>query len=341
MGAHVGSGVVDEAVFEPEKGAVLLECQRGAVHLLPRMVGGAQVFLAVLGPSDRPASADGRQWDEVILRVELPSRAKTATHMELHQPHPALVTPTQHVQQDLLVDVGDLGRAPNRDGLRRLVVLRQQPARLERHCRVALDAKLILDHQVRLAESLFDVAQVQLQPTRHIGSGFRLQKGRAGGHGFVRIEHHLERLVVDVQPLGRILGSIARVGNHHRNRLSRVARDPVRERPLEVAVGALILEHPGRNRPATVGQVRGGDDVDHARRRLDLSTVYARETCVGKRAAHHKGMDHPRPLEVGNERSLSPEQWPVLFTQRRRADAVKVHVTDGSGGPPHRPSPPR
>ena len=171
---------------------------------------------------------------------------------------------------------------------------------------------------------------------RHVRARVRLQQRRAGRHGIVGVEHDVQRLVLDVHQLGRVLGQVARLGHDHRHRLPRIAHDPIRERALQESRRRLVVEHAGGDRTPTVGQVLRRDHVDHAWRGARRVLLDPRESSVCEGAAHHERVDHVRALEVGDVHSLPPDQRPVLLAERRGPDAVQLAHPGG-----HLPSPPR
>src|SRR4029077_15509166 len=101
----------------PEERAVLLHGQLRAMNLLAGLIARAQVLLAILHPRDWPADANRRERDQVVLGGELATGTGGSADMQLDHAHPALVRPTQQAQQNRLVDVRDLGRAPYGHGL--------------------------------------------------------------------------------------------------------------------------------------------------------------------------------------------------------------------------------
>ena len=102
-----------------------------------------------------------------------------------------------------------------------------------------------------------------------------------------RVEHDGQRLVLDLDQVARVLGDVAVLGDHGRDRLAVVAHLLDRDHVLDDRAGA-----EGGQRRRVLGHVGAGDDADHARQRLRLRGVDGDDARVRVRAAHDRRVRH-------------------------------------------------
>ena len=102
-----------------------------------------------------------------------------------------------------------------------------------------------------------------------VGLRFRMQQQRGAAACRDRIEHRFERLVIDLDQFGSVLGDIAAIRHHQRHRLADIAHPLDGERPLvhrrlhrgEEWIGELAHLLPGDHRP-DAGMIHGFRRVD-------------------------------------------------------------------------------
>src|SRR5262249_29909058 len=111
---------------------VLLDADLDPMSLLSRLVCGLQMLRAILNPTNRPAESHRGEGNQEILRIELPARAKSTTHLGFNKMNRALGQ-IEEVRQNAPVDMRHLCRSPHREYATPFIVLRYQPARLQRH----------------------------------------------------------------------------------------------------------------------------------------------------------------------------------------------------------------
>ena len=108
--------------------------------------------------------------------------------------------------------------------------------------------------------------------------------GAVGAHAPLRVDHRLERLVIDAHQLGGVLGEVAALRHHQRHRLADVAHALDRQRPL--VTGALSAIRNGSESLRTSSPVITAHTLARQRRlRLD-----AGDAGVRVRRADHVGM---------------------------------------------------
>src|SRR5207245_4521380 len=94
-----GAGVVGEAVAQGEETPLAVERDRDLVDLLARVIGRAQVLLAVLDPAHGPSEPERTEGDEEVLGIELATGAEAAADVELDEADP-LFGPAQQPGED-------------------------------------------------------------------------------------------------------------------------------------------------------------------------------------------------------------------------------------------------
>jgi hypothetical protein len=79
--AHIGALIVEIAIVDGENDAIGVERGADLVYLLARMIGGDQVFAAILEPFHRAMESLGGDADQDIFRVKLAAHAEAAADM--------------------------------------------------------------------------------------------------------------------------------------------------------------------------------------------------------------------------------------------------------------------
>ena len=317
--AAVGAVVVHDVVAQPGDRPGPVERDRDPVPLLPGMVDRDQVLGPVLGPLDGPPQPGGQPGHQEVLRVELASHAEPPARVDgVHVDHVLghAEQPGQHVP----VEDRDLGHPVDRQRAGRRVDIGQQGAGFQRHGRVPANLDLRLDHGGRAVERRVDVAEAQGEVGRHVARAEQLRgAGRRRGHG---VEHRRGLVDVDVHQLGRVLGGVGVLGEHHRQRFAHVP-DHVggQHRLQEVAQDDVLDRQPHRYRQPG-GQVRRGDRADHARAASRLGRVHPPDQAVGDRRPDHAGPDLAAHGEVVAEPARAAQHPRVFLARQSRADRV-------------------
>ncbi len=135
------------------------------------------------------------------------------------------------------------------------------------------------------------------------------------------VRHGRERLVVDLDELGRVDGERAALGHDNRDAVARIARLVGREGPVHgnVAVAGHGPRAGERARPflRQVGAGEGGDDSLGGQR---LREVDLRDLRVRIGAPHDRHPEHPRQRHVVDPARVAAEQARVLLALDRGAD---------------------
>ena len=153
--------------------------------------------------------------------------------------------------------------------------------------------------------------------------------GAPGFSAASAIDQRRQRLEIDGDQFGRVLGEIAAFGKDHRDRLADMPHLVVRQqRLLRVEEGVLDLGGPfARQRQLRVGNRRqdlrqfgAGQHVGHAGHRRGARQIDRTDAGVRDLAAHEDGVQRVGKLEVGDELAAAGQQAAILAAQDRLPD---------------------
>ena len=190
--------------------------------------------------------------------------------------------------------------------------LRDHPARLHRHRRAAVIVKAAADHAIGARHAPRRSPPCAGAPGRRRCRARR--RGPCGEPGASAARDRRRRAAARVDDdIGqRVLGEVAALGDHQRQRLADVPRLVLGERHLGALVEDDALDrrrrHQQRSRLPIVAEIVGGVDGDHAfasPRRRDVDAPHARMRDL---AAHKRRVQQARQLDVVDEERLAGEQ---------------------------------
>ena len=310
---HVGALVGKDLVVEPEDEAARIDGGADAVHLVARVVEREQVLAPVLDPLDRPAEPGRGDADQHVLRVELAPHTEPAADMALEELQ--IVAPeAQHGGDGVAVVVRHLGGAVELDPPALAVVEPERAARLDRHPAVPADGELDFENVVRIRERGIQVAVIFLDRR-----GLAIEAGEEAGRGFGAVD--IGRLLVDLDEhgVGGVLGDIALLREHQRDRLADIADDALREDRLAVGLEPLHPREPEIDR-RDVGHVRPGPHRRDALHRPRAFRADRGDPAMRGGRAYHPHVKLARRVAVVREPAPAGQQRPVLQAGDALAD---------------------
>ena len=270
----------------------------------PTLIGPEEVLHPVLDPLERPPQLHRGDRQRDRLDRDRPLAAERPAHVG-HYHADALSRPHQGVGELRERPVGILRRDPEGQTVIVGVVGDERAAWLDRRGHQAGDP-VAGAHAVRGArQQSIDVAGYPLPAHQRLG-------------GRPRVDDRLERLVLDLDQLGRVHRLRARLRHHRRHRLSGVAdllrgQDRVR---LVSELGALGPAHRQRSRPSA--QIDRGEHPQQpgsARRHADAENPRPRVV-----ATHERDVREAREIEIVDVAALPSHQRQVLPPAQRPAD---------------------
>ena len=206
------------------------EPQLGIDRLVEGLRGRDQVLQAIAGPLHRAAELARQRGDEDLLGIQGRLAAEPAADVGRNHPH-AVGRQIERLAQRVANDAGNLGGGVQGQAPR--PVLRQARPVLDRHRRLAMEAEATADGYGGLREVHVHVAARELAGDDDVRGGVLVQQRRAGGGGRLGIGRRRQRLVVDLDQFGGILGEIAVLGQ------------PRQRANLEAALALLDAIEPG------------------------------------------------------------------------------------------------
>ena len=221
------------------------------------MIGGDQMFAPVLDPFNRSFEFQGGRANEHILGIHFAANAEAAADMALVELHLVRLA-AKHERQPVAVPVRHLRGAMHFKDVVGFIVPRNGTAGFHRHAAVPADFEIKRHDHLRRAKSCINVAGLLFD---HRGFGvmaFIERAKRSGG-----IENDRQRLDVDLDEIGRILGNIWIGSEDSRYRLPDITHVTLRQRGLLVG---LKLHEPGQAKSdrRNVSYIVMGPDGVHA-----------------------------------------------------------------------------
>jgi len=273
------------------------------------------VLLAILRPRDPAIEPERAERNQEVLRIELTARTEATADVKFDQAHPFL-RKAEQACQDPPVDVRNLRRAEHSEDACEIIDLGDEPPSLERHGRVATALDSLLDDERCILERPIDVAPLDREapgPVRVRAFvdelSFRLDRS-------LRPEHNGERLVLDLDEVGGVLGRVPRLGDHDCNGLSGVAHDIACERMLKVVVQRAVREHPHGDRAKVGGEIPRSEDRFDARCAFRCGDVDGGDPGVRERAANDVGVECRSVRDVVDEQRRPAKERLVLLARR-------------------------
>ena len=307
---RVGAAVVDEVDVEREDVPVAVEPDLDLVHLPALLIDRGEVLLAVLGPFDGPAELHRRERDQQLVGVEQHDlRSEAAAHVWSDDVYIRFGKTEEHGQA-----------APNRG--RRLggiedgePVLGLRPARphgaaFHRAGGAPFEPQMQLLAIGRGGERGLHVSRFLQHLGRDVAGDVGVDEVLRD-RGNLRRDHDRQRLVLDLDQVGRVLGDVSVLRDHECDRLAGVAHDLRSEATLGAAVGEVGM----RDQDGEVGvaerQVGGHVYSLHAGHRPRRADVDRLDAGVRERRANEHRLQRTLIDVVGEV--AAPAQQPVVF----------------------------
>ena len=300
------------------------------VDLRGAAADGLERLLERQDEPDRPAGAEGQERDErLVLRVLL--AAERATRIRREDPDLRERQP-EHAGHDPLQPVRVLDRAPDRDA----VAVRggHEGVRLDGELGDHREVVRALDDDLRVGRGGVDVAPAVVVLAQDVGGGQRIvgtQRGilderRTRGEGRGDRRDGGQRLALDPDEPGGLLGRVLRLGRDRRDRLAVVVR---------LADGddraVLPLRPEARHRLRAGRRRSDGADAGHGQRGARVDRDDPRPRVVDR---HELDVQLAVEMDVGDVRLLAGDPVEPADAGRRRADHGRRLGPARPRGPP-------
>jgi hypothetical protein len=319
-GARVAADVGPDLGGQRAEPAVRVEPEAQRADLAAAVRGGGERLVPVLDPAHRAAQPQRGGDHHQVLRVGLALRAERAADRRDDHPHRVRVEPERRGQrafQPVRRLVGDPDGEPAgrlRPG--------QDAARLHRGGGQPLVADRAGDHD-RAAGQLVRARLAHLPLADHIGQSGVEGGGIGRGRG-ERVEHRRQRVDVDLDQFGAVLGPVPVGADDDRDRVADEP-DPVGGQRRPSHRRGFAAARRGRD-GGQVGQVGGGPGGEHAGQLPGRPGVDGAQPAVCRPGAGEGGVQAARHRQVGDVPGGAAEH---LVGVRRRQGPADLAPTGG------------
>ncbi len=318
---RIGAFVVDHLSAHAEEPSVVVEGDLEVPILLALLNGGEEMLAPVLDPLDRPPQDEAGGGERRLFRIEHELGAEAAADVRRHHAQPVLVEREEPHQEGARL-VGELRRRPQRQPLLVHVVDRDRAAPFDRMRPAAVLLEVDAGAVRRAREGLGDVAIGLPELDEEIARPRAMGARRARGQRLPAIGDCRQRLVVDRDQRGGVLGEVARPRDHQRHRLADegdlVLGQHERRDVGRQLRGAKLQRQPLlREQRRKLGEREHGVHAGMAPRR---SGIDAADQGMGMRAAHERRLEHVGKFQIGDEAAGAGDQRAVLEAPDGAAD---------------------
>ena len=253
------------------------------------MIGGRQVFAAILDPFDRapdPPAGDGHQ---IVFGIQLAPGAEATADIGLDQLDRGLwqieccgkVTAVKEI---------DLGCAVQAQQRRVGIEFRDQPARFHRYRAVPVGREPFAAGISGAPERVVGIAAPNGIAGRHIFAGVFVNK-RVARRRLIDLRDRRQGGKIDLDQVQRVFGDIAVRGDHNGNRLADITHFVIRDRSLKKTLKPVERREPQRDFREIHVDIRCTECIDHAGYRLGRRQIDGVDPRMGMGAAidrHHR-----------------------------------------------------
>ena len=270
---RISALVVEQLAAHRENARVLVDRDLEGPILIALLDSGDEMLAPVLDPFQRPFQELRRGRDRDIFRIDAKLGAEAAADIGRRHAQPILVD--DEIGAQVLVEiVRFLGRSPHRDAAARRLVLRDEPARLDRMTRSPMLKQLLAIDMRRGPERGVGIAIGHAMRGDDVRGQIAPGCARAGERGIAGIDHRGKDFVIHVDQRDGILGDIAVPRDYERDwladkrNLARAERiGPQRLARLSALRGLAHHAPPRQHGREIIQRKHGMHAVERARRR--------------------------------------------------------------------------
>ncbi len=296
------------------------------------------MLVAVLDPAHRPADPTGEERDQEILGIDMALDAEAAADVGRDTAHPPL-RQLENPGGLPAHPVHHLGRGPDRHGLRARIVDADHAPAFHGHAAVAVMIEPPPQRVRRAGQSGLDVALVDGELADDVGAQLLMDEGSTRPYRLLCVDDGRQRLQVDRDELGRVLGGVAALRHHHGDRLADVTHlVGGKERLLRIVQ---LVAHVGlplgrqrelgiRHRRQQLQKLGAAHHQGNAGRGGGGGRVHRPDAGVRHRTAHEGHVEHAGEDQIRHVLALAGEEPLILPPQDGLPDeatgTVRRHV---------------
>ena len=320
---------MQEDVLDAENLAVTGQRDFGIVGLAALLRGGEEMLEPVLDPFDRPVEFFAGPGKHDFLRIEQHDlRAEAAADERRDDPHLPLAQ-AQHGGKAVAQKHRRLRGVPDGEVLGAGVPVGDDAAGLDRHRGAVIVVKAARDDVIGVGAGGGVIAATLAHMGGDVAFDVVVDARGSVDERLFQIDDRGQRLKIDGDVRKRVLGDIAALCQHDRERLADVAHLVLGERHLRALIenhaGDRRRRHQQRPRRPVRAEIGGGVDRDDARPRARRANVDGANAGVRHAAAQKRRVQHAGQFDVVDEQRLAAEQPGVLVALDRRAEAARAH----------------
>ena len=320
---EIGAAVADVAALQGEEAAVGVGCQLELADDLLGVPARGQRLVAVLDPLDRRAQAARQLGDDGLLDEQVHLEAEAAPDGRADHPHARVLQPELRRQHGAHEE-RHLRRRPDRDRALGHVPICDHAAALERRGVGAPEVEALAEDVRGARERPVDVARLELDVREVVVAQLVVQQLRPRRECLLRVEHRRQRVILDVDQLGRVLGDGARRRDDGGDRLAHETHAVEREHVAGAGLGLRSRRdrcREGRQVAQVLAADDQGDPVEGARPR----DVDRDDPSVGVGAAAEGDVQRARRLDVVEVDAAACQEARVLDSHDAGADVAAGH----------------
>ena len=327
---EIGADIRDVLDAQRQELAVLVERQFRVADMVAVVIVGDHPLDALADPFDRAPDLARRPQGQRVFG-EMPAfHAEAAADIAGDDAHLRLGN-----VEDAPRHIGAGAVRPLRAEIERVaaepvVILADAAARLHRRRGDAVEDEFLARHMMRLGEGGIDRAPVaQREEETFIVAALVPQFGRALCQGLIRGGDRWQRLVLDGDALGRVLGEIDRLGDDEGDGIADQHRPAVRQRgprrhEHRRAVAALARDHRAERAVFRGRPIGAGEHREHARHLLRRAHVDRADARMRVGRAQDMGMSEARQVEIVGI-APPPREEPRILGARHRLAQRELH----------------
>ncbi len=305
--AGIGAGIVQRADLHRLDDAVIVEGDIDVEDALGAVgVAAAHIVEPVLDQPHRPAEPP-RQMRHQHGLLDAALDAVAAADIDVLM-HAHAVGGNSQRARDLVGIFRHLDRGPDVEHVAPGIPGRHDAEGLDRNGGTAAPGDAERQMPRALGEMLFDLAPHEGAVEQHVGAVRGMHRRAVRLQRLFRVDHEGQRLIVDDDFFGGVLGQRAAVGDHGHHPFAGIARLPDRER--------MALDH-GRIEPVhqRIGRGRefvAGQHIMHARHRQRRRGIDRDDARGRMLRGQHRHMQHALERDVGDVMAVARDETAIL-----------------------------
>ena len=306
--AGVGPDIVERAEAQRADLAVAIEGGLDVEYPLgPVGVAAGHVFQPVFDQPHRASQLAGKiTHQHGVLDAALDAVAAADVDVVVH-PNAVGVQPER--PGDLFGVLGHLDRRPDIQRPRSRMPLGEDAEGLDGNGGIPPPTRPEGKPVIGGGEVFLDRAIDEFPPVENVGAVSGMDGRRVLGHGFFRVDHEGQGVVVDLDPFGPVLGDVTRIGDDGGDPFAGIPC-PIDGQGEASDIGEV---EPAHQRVGRLGQLLSGDHGEDA---FDLQCLFRADGVDPRRrvgAGHQRHMLHAGKRNVGDEAALAGDEAPVFL----------------------------